>query len=138
MNRRGALLLELILALGLLAAGAMAVFASLSHVSAQQETAANRLAAADLAHSAAALLEAGLASPTNINGQTPWPADLLAIESTPDGSPPLGLRTFWVEASLDDNADAVAIVRVFGPLGPGTDAAPLAETIAVLPRQDAT
>lgn len=137
-SARGALLLELILAVGLLTAGAMAVFASLRQVSATQTEADTRLAAADLAHSAASLLESGLASPTTLNGSVSWPADLLTIDATADGESIAGTREFWLETSLDPDVDALVLVRVFGPLGPDADAPPLAETVAVLPPRSAT
>lgn len=129
MNRRGALLLEAILSLGLLVAGASAVFVSLAQAQQSRSIEADRVAAGDLARSVASLLEAGLLTEAALNGEQLWPADLLSIEAEPDGLAPVGVRTFWVETDAEPGEPTM--VRVYPPSGPSPETAPLAETVAL-------
>ena len=68
MSRRGFMLLEILLAVTAAVMVATAGYALLDRVSGRVRQSSERLAASDLACSALALMEAGLATPENLNG----------------------------------------------------------------------
>lgn len=68
MARRGAILLELLLAVALLAMAGMAVYGAIGRATENAARARDRLRAADLAWSAVALVESGLARAETLEG----------------------------------------------------------------------
>lgn len=68
MARRGAILLELLLAVALLAMAGMAVYGAIGRAAENAARARDRLRAADLAWSAVALVESGLARAETLEG----------------------------------------------------------------------
>jgi hypothetical protein len=65
---RGAMLLELVLAMALFVGGGLAVLSAIGQAGRSLDAARERVKAADLARSAMARIEAGLADPVVING----------------------------------------------------------------------
>jgi len=70
-TRRGVALLEVMLAIALLAMSGLVVLGVLSDATRRLATAQQRADAADLAASACALLSAGIATPETLNGPVP-------------------------------------------------------------------
>ncbi|MBX3366865.1 MAG: hypothetical protein KF912_06070 [Phycisphaeraceae bacterium] len=68
MNRRGAILLELLLAVVLFAMAGLAIHGALDHALDRSTLTAERLRAADLAWSAISLIESGVVQPESIDG----------------------------------------------------------------------
>lgn len=68
---RGAMLLELVLALAVFVGAGLAILAAMDQAGRSLEVARDGLKAADLARSAMARIEAGLATPVTVNGPVP-------------------------------------------------------------------
>lgn len=83
MSRRGFMLLEILLAVTAAVMVATAGYALLDRVSRRVMQSSERLAASDLACSAMAMMEAGLATPENLNGSLQ--RDVLALEDVGAG-----------------------------------------------------
>jgi len=81
-SRRGALLLEVILSLAMFAMAAMAILAALTQGTTALERVRDAALAVDLARTAMAEIEAGVASPATLNGPVPaWHESARAEES---------------------------------------------------------
>lgn len=109
--RRGAILLETLIAIALFAGAALFVIAALRESSAATERAALRTRAADLARSAISDLEAGLATETEIVRRELGEEDALRIEvrTTPSSFEGLTLVEVAVRAVADDGVDTVVV-----------------------------
>ncbi len=83
MSRRGFMLLEILLAVTAAVMVAIAGYALLDRVSGRVRQSSERLEASDLACSALALMEAGLATPENLNGSLH--RDVISLEGVEAG-----------------------------------------------------
>lgn len=83
MRRRGFLLLEIMLSVALAVLAAVAGFALLARISDRVERDRDRLAGADMACSALALIEAGIVTPENLHGSVQ--AGVISLDSVESG-----------------------------------------------------
>jgi Tfp pilus assembly protein PilV len=105
--RRGAILLEVLLALALLIAAGLTILGLVSQASASVERARDRALAIDLARSAMAEIEAGIANPETMSG----PVEDQASDDATSGAPGPGAWGLEVETEPSQFA-GLSIVRV--------------------------
>jgi hypothetical protein len=91
--RRGAALLECVLALALFVACGMAVLALVDHAVDSVATTRDAEEAADIARSAMARIEAGLQTPDTLNGPVKWGDQTDAAEMSPGSAWALEVST---------------------------------------------
>lgn len=143
-GRRGALLLEAVIAVAIFVAAGSAILAVVNDSAAAMARARDMIAAADLARSAMARLEAGIANVRELNGPVPlWRDDESAREgdagSTPAGfadAPPEPSR--WELRVTTDRSAFAGLTRVtveaFKRSAPGSDRLEASYTLRQLVR----
>lgn len=128
---RGAVLLEVTIALSMFTMAALAVIAAVAQGRASVERAELELRAADLARSVMGLIEAGVVSPEAVSGPAPeWDPEidlesagpLLAALAETSGSGGLDARGWMIEAEIEPtDFDGLSLVTVRASLVLGAD-----------------